>query len=63
MLAVLEGFTIIAVVVGVGYLVARLDILPPNSGLSLNRFAFFVALPPLMFVTMAGAGPLRFPPQ
>lgn len=37
MLAVLEGFTIIAVVVGVGYLVARLDILPPNSGLSLNR--------------------------
>lgn len=55
MLAVLEGFTIIAVVVGVGYLVARFDILPPNSGLSLNRFAFFVALPPLMFVTMAGA--------
>ncbi|ORC22803.1 MULTISPECIES: AEC family transporter [Rothia] len=55
MLGVLEGFTIIAVVVGVGYLVARLDVLPPGSALSLNRFAFFVALPPLMFVTMAGA--------
>ena len=55
MVGVLEGFTIIAVVVGVGYLVARLDILPPNSGLALNKFAFFVALPPLMFVTMAHA--------
>ncbi|MGV3104065.1 AEC family transporter [Rothia sp. 32237D007AR] len=55
MLAVFEGFTIIAVVVGAGYLVARLDILGPNSALALNRFAFFVALPPLMFVTMAGA--------
>lgn len=55
MAGVLEGFTIIAVVVGVGYLVARLDILPPNSGLALNKFAFFVALPPLMFVTMAHA--------
>lgn len=32
MVGVLEGFTIIAVVVGVGYLVARLDILPPQLG-------------------------------
>lgn len=55
MVGVLEGFTIIAAVVGVGYLAASLDILPPNSGLALNKFAFFVALPPLMFVTMAHA--------
>lgn len=55
MLGVIEGFTIIAVVVGTGYLVERLGILPPHSGLALNKFAFFVALPPLMFTTLAEA--------
>lgn len=45
MLGVLEGFTIIGVVVAVGYVLARVEILPSNAGVVLNRFAFFVALP------------------
>lgn len=53
MLGVLEGFSIIGIVVAVGYLVARLEILEKNAGLVLNRFAFFIALPALMFVTLS----------
>lgn len=52
MLGVLEGFTIIGVVVAVGYVLARVEILPSNAGVVLNRFAFFVALPALMFGTL-----------
>lgn len=52
MLGVLEGFTIIGVVVAVGYILARVEILPSNAGVVLNRFAFFVALPALMFGTL-----------
>lgn len=52
MLGVLEGFTIIGVVVALGYVLARVDLLPENSGFVLNRFAFFVALPALMFGTL-----------
>lgn len=52
MLGVLEGFTIIGVVVAVGYVLARIEILPSNAGFVLNRFAFFVALPALMFGTL-----------
>ncbi len=55
MLGVLEGFSIIGIVVAVGYLVARLEILEKNAGLVLNRFAFFIALPALMFVTLSQA--------
>lgn len=55
MLGVLEGFTIIGIVVGLGYLVERLQILPADAGRVLNRFAFFIALPALMFTTLAGA--------
>lgn len=55
MRGVLEGFAIIGVVVGVGYLVERLRILPDNAGAVLNRFAFFVALPALMFTTLSAA--------
>lgn len=40
MLSVLEGFTIIGVVVAVGYVLARVEILPSNAGVALNRFAF-----------------------
>lgn len=55
MLGVLEGFAIIGVVVGIGYLVERLGLLGPGAGRQLNRFAFFVALPALMFTTLARA--------
>ena len=53
MLGVLEGFAIIGVVVGIGYVVARTGVLGKNAGWSLNRFAFFVALPALMFTTLS----------
>ncbi|WP_129661680.1 AEC family transporter [Rothia uropygialis] len=55
MFGVLEGFAIIGVVVGIGYLVERMGILGKNAGWTLNRFAFFVALPALMFTTLATA--------
>lgn len=53
MVGVLEGFAIIGIVVGVGYLVERAGILGKNAGWQLNRFAFFVALPALMFTTLS----------
>ncbi len=55
MLGVLEGFCVIGVIIAVGYLVARLNIFDKNSAFLLNRFAFFVAMPPLMFVVLARA--------
>ncbi|SIM13452.1 auxin efflux carrier [Mycobacteroides abscessus subsp. abscessus] len=54
MLGVLEGFAIIGVVVGIGYTVERSGVLGKGAGWQLNRFAFFVALPALMFTTLAG---------
>ena len=53
MLGVLEGFAIIGIVVGIGYVVERMGVLGKNAGWTLNRFAFFVALPALMFTTLA----------
>lgn len=55
MLGILEGFAIIGVVIAIGYLVARINILPENAGFTLNRFAFFVAMPALMYTTLAHA--------
>lgn len=55
MLGVLTGFAIIAVVVLVGYLVSRFDIAGANARHVLNRLAFFVATPALLFHTLADA--------
>ncbi|MCT1367082.1 AEC family transporter [uncultured Kocuria sp.] len=55
MIGVLEGFAIIGIVVGIGYLVERQGILGKGAGWTLNRFAFFVALPALMFTTLSSA--------
>jgi malonate transporter and related proteins len=52
---VLIGFAIIAVVIGAGYLVARIDLLGPDAQRVLSRLAFFVLLPCLLFTTMASA--------
>ncbi|MBM7051625.1 MULTISPECIES: AEC family transporter [unclassified Rothia (in: high G+C Gram-positive bacteria)] len=52
---ILEGFAIIGIVILVGYCVARLKILPKDAGFTLNRFAFFVAMPALMYTTLATA--------
>lgn len=55
MAGVLTGFAVIATVVGVGYLVARTGLLPPEAGPMLSRLAFFVLLPPLLFTVLAGS--------
>jgi predicted permease len=52
---VLIGFAIIAVVIGAGYLIARIDLLGPHAQPVLSRLAFFVLIPCLLFTTMATA--------
>jgi malonate transporter len=52
---VLEGFAVIGVLIAVGYLLARFDLLGPGARLVLNRFVFFVAAPALLFTVIATA--------
>lgn len=53
MLAVLEGFATIGVVIGVGALLAQLRILDASASEVLSRLAFFVASPALILVLMS----------
>lgn len=53
MSSVLTGFGVIIVVVAVGFLVARIDLLGTGARLSLNRLVFFVATPALLFDALA----------
>lgn len=55
MTGVLEGFLVIGVVVVVGYLLARSDVLGEQGARVLSRTAFFVATPALLFSTLAAA--------
>ncbi len=55
MLGVLEGFAIIAIVVVVGYLMGRFDLLGSRGDFVLGRIAFFVLQPPLLFTVLARA--------
>jgi predicted permease len=52
---VLTGFGIIAFVILIGYLAARAGIGGPSAGFVLNRIAFFITNPALLFVTLAHA--------
>jgi hypothetical protein len=52
---VVVGFAIIAFVILVGYLAARFGVGGPNAGFVLNRIAFFITTPALLFVTLAKA--------
>jgi malonate transporter len=52
---VLTGFGIIAFVILVGYVAGRLGIGGPTAPFVLNRVAFFVTNPALLFVTLAQA--------
>ncbi len=49
------GFAIIAFVIAVGYVAGRLGIGGPQASFVLNRIAFFVTNPALLFVTLARA--------
>ena len=53
MLGVLTGFGIIAFVIAVGYVVGRIGVGGPQAGYVLNRTAFFVTNPALLFTVLA----------
>lgn len=52
---VVEGFAVIGIVIVVGYVLGRSDVLGPAAVDVLSRVAFFVASPALLFVTLAHA--------
>ena len=52
---VLVGFSIIGFVILVGYIVERSGVAGENAGRVLNRIAFFVATPALLFTVLAHA--------
>lgn len=55
MLGVLTGFTVVWIIILVGYLIGRLGVLGANAQTVLSRLAFFVASPALLLVTMSDA--------
>ena len=55
MTGVLVGFAIIGFIIAVGYLAGRLGILGPSAGFVLNRIAFFVLSPCLLFTVLESA--------
>jgi predicted permease len=52
---VLQGFAVIGVIIAVGYLLGRFDLLGPGARVVLSRFVFFVAAPALLFTVIATA--------
>ena len=55
MLGVLTGFTVVWIIILVGYLIGRLKVLGGNAQTVLSRLAFFVASPALLLVTLSNA--------
>lgn len=55
MSGVFSGFFIIWAVIGTGYLVGRSGFLGPHGQVVLSKLAFYVASPPLLFVTISQA--------
>ncbi|MFE4452132.1 AEC family transporter [Streptomyces sp. NPDC056796] len=55
MQGVLTGFAVIAVVIGIGYILGRRGHLGDDGRTVLTRLAFNVATPALLFTTLAGA--------
>jgi len=55
MLPVLQGLSTIGAVVGAGYLLARINLLPESTPEVLSRLVFFVATPALLLQTLATA--------
>ena len=55
MLAVLQAFAVIAIVIVVGIIVGRRDLLGDNARMVLNRAAFHIGVPALMLTGLADA--------
>lgn len=53
LLNAMEGFCIIGIVIGVGYVAARMRIGGSSAQMVLNRFSFFVSSPCLMFAILS----------
>lgn len=49
----MQGFIVIGVIIGIGYLAARANVGGPTAQMVLQRFAFFVATPCLMFTLIS----------
>lgn len=52
---VLIGFTIIAAIIGLGYVIGRIDLLGPHAQPIIARLVFFVLSPCLLFTVLADA--------
>lgn len=55
MIGVLLGFAVIAFIIGIGYVVGRIDLLGASAVQVLSRLAFFVLNPALLFTVLADA--------
>lgn len=55
MAGVFSGFFIVWAIIGAGYVVGRRRVLGPQGQLVLSKFAFYVASPPLLFLTISEA--------
>ncbi|WP_150460989.1 AEC family transporter [Nesterenkonia ebinurensis] len=53
MSAVLSGFSVIWLIIGVGYIVGKVNVLGEHATSVLSRAAFFIASPCLLFVTIS----------
>src|SRR5690606_34199913 len=51
----LTGYSIIFILIAVGYLVVRINLVPQDFQPALNRFVFFVSAPALMFDVLSQA--------
>jgi malonate transporter and related proteins len=58
MAAVLSGFAVVWLIIAVGYLLGRSQVLGPEARVVLSRVAFFVASPCLLFITISDS-PIR----
>lgn len=57
MIGVVQGFTVILVVIGAGYLAARFGVVKGDQRLVLNNVAFYVATPALLFDVLHRSDP------
>ncbi|UOQ57275.1 AEC family transporter [Leucobacter allii] len=57
MLGVLQGFTLILVIIGAGYATALFRVVEGEQRRVLNNVAFFVATPALLFTVLSGSDP------
>ena len=55
MSGVIQGFTVIFIVVAVGYVLGRTEALGPGAVMVLSRLVFFVCTPALLFSSLAKA--------